>query len=363
MREIKWWFHSAGFVVCFLAGLLFVADELQSLGACDLPTQLLHLNNWKLTLPIGSGNSPTEILQPALDTYSIDPYFESNLACNGIQFRAPVNGVTTDNSGYPRSELREMVNNGYSFASWSPTEGSHMMTIDEAITAVPQTKQHIVAGQIHDPNDDVIVIRLEYPKLFVDVNGTAGPTMDSNYTLGKRFTVKFVAENNQIRVYYNGASSPVHTITRTGSGYYFKAGAYTQSNCSKESSCSSSNYGEVQIYALSVVHQATPPPPDAEPPSVPTNLNAKAVSPTQIDLSWTSSTDNVGVAGYKIYRGNSSTPRATVTGTSYSDIGLLPSVSYTYKVSALDSAGNESALSSPATATTPSSPSPVPGDR
>ena len=41
---------------------------------------------------------------------------------------------------------------------------------------------------------------------------------------------------------------------------------------------------------------------DTTPPSVPTVLTATAVSTTQINLSWTASTDNVGVSGYKIFR-------------------------------------------------------------
>src|SRR5277367_2387217 len=43
-------------------------------------------------------------------------------------------------------------------------------------------------------------------------------------------------------------------------------------------------------------------PPDTTPPSVPTNLSASAISSSAINLTWTSSTDNVGVAGYDIYR-------------------------------------------------------------
>src|SRR3989475_7796371 len=43
--------------------------------------------------------------------------------------------------------------------------------------------------------------------------------------------------------------------------------------------------------------------PDTTPPSVPTSLSASAVSSSQMNLSWTASTDNVGVAGYTIYRG------------------------------------------------------------
>lgn len=220
----------------------------------DYPSQLINLTNWKLTLPIGSSEKPMEIKQPALATYKIDPWFI--VSNGGVRFRAPVNGVTTSGSGYPRSELREMTSNGTSNASWSSTSGTHTMFLDQAITAVPQTKKHVVAGQIHDSGDDVIVIRLEYPNLYVNVDGKNMYTLDSNYTLGKRFTVKFVATQGQTKVYYNGAAAPSYTLDKSYSGAYFKAGAYTQSNCSREASsaCTDSNFGEVIVYQVVVTH-------------------------------------------------------------------------------------------------------------
>ncbi len=225
-------------------------------SGCSYPAQLLNLKPWKLTLPIGS---PTEIKQLSLATYTIDPWFKVNSACNGVQFRAHTSGSTTDGSGYPRSELREMTSDGSSTFSWSTSSGTHTLYVDQAITAVPKGKKHVVAGQIHDKNDDVIVIRLEYPKLFVDVNGSAVKTLTSSYVLGTRFNFKFVAGGGQIKVYYNGSLSPVYTLSKSVAECYFKAGAYTQSNCDTESeygqSCSTSNYGEVQIYGLTVTHQ------------------------------------------------------------------------------------------------------------
>lgn len=99
---------------------------------------------------------------------------------------------------------------------------------------------------------------------------------------------------------------------------------------------------------------------DTVAPSVPTNLSAAAVSTSQINLSWTASTDNVGVTGYRIYRGGNQI--ATVTsGTTYQNTGLTASTAYSYTISAYDAAGNNSAQSSSVSATTLSG-VPVPGD-
>ncbi len=96
----------------------------------------------------------------------------------------------------------------------------------------------------------------------------------------------------------------------------------------------------------------TPPPSDTTAPSVPTNLSATAVSSTGINLSWTASTDAVGVTGYKIYRGG--TQIGTSGTNSYSNTGLTPATSYSYTVSAYDAAGNNSAQSGSVSATTQS---------
>ena len=91
-------------------------------------------------------------------------------------------------------------------------------------------------------------------------------------------------------------------------------------------------------------------PTDTTPPTVPANLTATAVSSSQINLTWAASTDNVGVAGYKIFRNG--TQVNTSTTRSYSDTNLTSSTAYTYRVVAYDVAGNSSAQSSQITATT-----------
>lgn len=222
----------------------------ESTSPGDKPSGVLDLSSWKLTIPSGNAESPTEIQQPALKDYVHDVWFR--VQGGGVRFQAPVNAVTTSGSNYPRSELREMKNGGKERADWSSTTGTHTMTIDQAVTALPQKKPHVVAGQIHDGSDDVIVFRVEGSNLYINVDGKNLHTLDSAYTLGKRFTVKFEVNGGQTKIYYNG--SEVYTLTKDYSGAYFKAGAYTQSNCSKEDNCSDGNYGEVIIYALSVSH-------------------------------------------------------------------------------------------------------------
>lgn len=95
---------------------------------------------------------------------------------------------------------------------------------------------------------------------------------------------------------------------------------------------------------------------DSAPPSVPQNFTATAVSNSQINLSWSASTDTggSGLQGYRVYRNGSGTPLVQQAGTTYSDTGLLNATQYDYRVSAYDVQGNESTQSTLASATTQS---------
>lgn len=104
------------------------------------------------------------------------------------------------------------------------------------------------------------------------------------------------------------------------------------------------NMREVLAFASSVA--------DATPPTAPGNLAARAASATQVNLSWTASSDNVGVTGYLVYRGSSQIAALGGLALSYQDTGLTPSTAYSYTVEAQDAAGNVSAPSNVATATT-----------
>jgi YD repeat-containing protein len=102
----------------------------------------------------------------------------------------------------------------------------------------------------------------------------------------------------------------------------------------------------------------TPPGTDGQAPSAPTGLAAMPVSGGAIELSWSASTDNVGVTGYALERCTAAscsdfTQVATTTGTSRHDAGLTPNTMYRYRARAFDAAGNHSAYSAIAEATTP----------
>jgi hypothetical protein len=100
------------------------------------------------------------------------------------------------------------------------------------------------------------------------------------------------------------------------------------------------------------------PPSDTTPPAVPAGLTATAVSSSSINLDWADNTDS-DLAGYKVYRSTTSgfTPNSAnfvkqVTTSAYTDTGLTADTTYYYKVTAVDTSGNESQPSAQASAKT-----------
>ncbi|MEK6684562.1 MAG: CFI-box-CTERM domain-containing protein [Nitrospirota bacterium] len=92
-------------------------------------------------------------------------------------------------------------------------------------------------------------------------------------------------------------------------------------------------------------------PVDAQKPEPPTGLTAVVVGSTSVALSWTAAVDDVGVVKYRVYRGAENIGEPTET--TFTDTTVSPGTAYTYTVSALDNAGNESFTSAPVEVTTP----------
>src|SRR5882672_5518016 len=87
----------------------------------------------------------------------------------------------------------------------------------------------------------------------------------------------------------------------------------------------------------------TTPSVDTTLPSTPTGLTAAAAGSTGANLSWSASTDNVGVTAYIVRRNGLQV--ATPATTSFADTGLSAATTYSYTVAARDAAGNISANS------------------
>ena len=110
--------------------------------------------------------------------------------------------------------------------------------------------------------------------------------------------------------------------------------------------------GNISTASNTVNITTTTTPPDTEAPSAPFNLAASNITFDAANLSWTASTDNIGVTGYNVYQ-NGLLLASTATA-SYSATNLSPETTYAFYVQATDAAGNVSAASNTINITTTS---------
>ena len=237
-------------VACCAAGCASAPEAPPKPPVTAVPGQILDLRNWNLTLPTGNAGKPDTIQQPQLATFS-NPYFEVDAARDGVVFTAVTGGVTTKNSGYPRSELREM--DGGKRAEWSNRSGTHTMELRQAVTTLPPVKPEVVTAQIHDEDSDVLEVRLEGNRLLASYDDAKGEfVIDPAYVLGTPYDLRVVAGADRIDVFYNGAHAGAADVA--GTGWYFKTGSYVQSNPEKGDAPDA--VARVVLYALRVTHTA-----------------------------------------------------------------------------------------------------------
>ncbi|MEY2580481.1 MAG: acid phosphatase type 7, partial [Ilumatobacteraceae bacterium] len=204
----------------------------------------------------------------------------------------------------------------------------------------------------------------------------AGTPGDSTPPKAPTTVTATAASSNRVNVTWSGATDNVgvtgYHLFRDGTQIADQAGtSYTDNTVSPATLYT---YTVVAVDAAGNVSPmsagarvTTPGVADHTAPSQPGKLTATAPNSGQVNLSWTASTDNVGVTGYRVYRNGValSTPTAPNPSppTTYSDDTTDPGVTYTYQVSAVDAAGNESTKASaviktPGSASLPPVPTP-----
>ncbi|MFI5864128.1 carbohydrate binding domain-containing protein [Streptomyces sp. NPDC051546] len=118
-------------------------------------------------------------------------------------------------------------------------------------------------------------------------------------------------------------------------------------------------YGQGTYYADDITLDGPGGSADTQAPTVPGSLTATGKTSTTASLSWTASTDNVGVSAYDVYQGATKVATSATTGATVS--GLTPSTAYAFTVRARDAAGNTSAASNTVNVTTDTGTTPPTG--
>ncbi|WP_320785235.1 polysaccharide lyase family 7 protein [Streptomyces sp. CRN 30] len=215
----------------------------------------IDLSIWQLQEPVGSSGSPTTISPSQLAGGYEDDYLYTDTD-GALTFWSPEAGVTTPNSKYPRSELREMDPGGSS-ANWS-LDGTHRMS---ATLRVVSVTSNVCVGQIHlgeGGGSTKPLLELYYRSNGDIVLGTenspaGGQTLHDvgNVPVGEKWSYTIgVSGGDTIDLTVNGETTH-YPIADSFKSYqqYFKAGAYNQS-----ASDSTTKGARVAFYSLDVTH-------------------------------------------------------------------------------------------------------------
>jgi hypothetical protein len=218
------------------------------------------LSVWELQEPVGSAGSPTTILPAQLEGAKgfSDTYFFTDPTDGSMSFWDPENGVTTANSNYPRSELREMTAGGAA-ANW-PSTGTNTLSATLKVTQVPD---HVAVGQIHlgtgTPASTKPLLELYFYatgaiELGIEQTPAGGNEVNhpvGNVPLGTKWSYVIGLSGNTISLVIDGGAAQTFTMPSSfdQEGMYFKAGDYDQSV-----GTSATVGAKVQFYSLEVFH-------------------------------------------------------------------------------------------------------------
>jgi len=230
-----------------------------------------------------------------------------NVGVTGYKvFRNGTQVGTTATTSFTNTGLTAGTNYNYTVAAYDAAANTSAQTTAVSMSTLPDTTAPSVPGTPTSPTQTMSSITLNWAASTDDV-GVTGYRVYRNGTL-----ITSVQATN----YTDSSLVP-------GTTYAFTVAAFDAAgNVSAQS-------GAASLHTL----------PDTQAPTVPGNVSASLDRQT-VSLTWTASTDNVGVVSYVIYRGGVQV--TTTAALSYSDANVAVG-DYTYAVAARDGAGNTSA--------------------
>ena len=247
------YFSRSRFYISLLVPITFV---LAAAVQAPPPGSYFNFSGWTLQTPFPKGTGIQEIAMPELATYSSSCFYTDTSTGTSAVFFAPENGAHTQNSQFPRSELRELKD-----FDIDSKGGTHVA--NATVRVLTDGTQHaITIGQLHGilagGGSCSIIIELEWEagdivahlrdKACKGVKFTVG----SGYKFGDPISYQMIAVGNTVQVITDsGSMKPYSYSWFEGTSYsaYFKAGSYLQS-----SGTSSSIGGTVILDALVTRH-------------------------------------------------------------------------------------------------------------
>jgi len=277
------------------------------------------------TIALTAGASASITLTPGFSGSSYSEYWRIWIDYNGDKDFDETNELAFD-AGSASSTAKTGTINVISTAS-----GSTRMRVSMKYNAAPTACEAFSYGSVQD-----------FTVTFGTSTDTQAPTAPTNLAASSvaqtTLTLGWTASTDNVAVtgydiYKNGTLLTTVTTTSYNVTGLTAATAYTFYVKAKDAA------GNVSA-ASSTISATTTSATDTQAPTAPTSLAFSNITQTSATLSWTASTDNVGVTGYKIYKNG--ILLGTATSTTYSLTGLTAATTYTLAVAAYDASSNVS---------------------
>lgn len=238
--------------------------------------------HWKLQYGVPKGKSITEVSDADLrkGKPTSTPWYVDT-GDGFVGFVTEMDSVTTKGSKYPRSEWREMADNGVDEAEWDSSAGYHALEVTLRVKPEYFTKKQprLSAMQLHDEKDDQFQLIFDRTsgktQVYWRINGTSKGfgLIDPDYD-GTPVRVRFEVLAGQARLRYRDLTKTamVTDNMRQSSKCYFKLGCYAQTNKDTDAALSRM---QVDVRDVIVIHDVkappvvVPPPVDPGPPTQP----------------------------------------------------------------------------------------------
>ncbi|MBB3837535.1 chitodextrinase [Runella defluvii] len=305
--------------------------------------------NFNATSPVQQGAKSIQATFAGFSGFSLrkNAVFSpaSNLSIKFWVYSTGANAFTVQT----QTEDSGVTSNSYNFTTTA--NQWQEVTVTMAALGNPTAIKRI---NIQNNSSNSVVAYFDNIQLTTAATDTQAPTSPTNLATSNisqtGLTLTWTGSTDNVGVanyqVYQGTTLLNGTVTGTT---YTVAGlnCNTQYNFSVTSKDAAGNTSPVS----NVVTPTTLTCPDTQAPTAPTALAASAITQTGLTLTWTGSTDNVGVANYQVYQG-ATLLNGTVTGTTYTVAGLACGTTYSFTVKAKDAAGNQSGSSNVVSATT-----------
>lgn len=204
---------------------------------------LVDLTHWKLTLPVDAagtyGGHAAEVSAERLTAGFQNSHFQYDQD-GALVFWCPVCGATTEDTEFPRSELREMLRPNDPSVNWN-AKGTHILTARCRVVEVPSNPK-VIIGQIHGYSGKARpLIKLQYFKGRIEALVKSSPSKGKDIKLvwpdvrlNTEVTYRIALQNEILSLTVNGvtqtqdiANNDPEWMKQT---FYFKAGIYPQDN-------------------------------------------------------------------------------------------------------------------------------------